>query len=172
MAPKFDKLSPVDLYQPRWELAAPRRFNFDSSTPQNRIILQVKGKKFPVDVFSVSPLETDPGAQDWSPLVADFSRPLASRSSSPRRRRKRASVFMDDANQAKVGAKMKPMVGRKAALEQVRAFSTPEPAGLLSPGFLFLFRGLPAIAEHFKWPVTESRWGTQTVEAQKCLERA
>lgn len=85
----------------------------------------MKGKKFPVEVFSVAPLETDPSARDWSPLTA-VSRPSAGRNPHTRRR-KRASVLIDESFQAKAGAKMKPIVGRKHALDQV-SYPPPSPS--------------------------------------------
>ena len=83
---------------------------------------QVKGKRFPVEVFSASPLGSDPSARGWRDwgVLAGRSRPAAREGGGLQpRRRKRSSVLIDESFEAKAGAKMKPIVGRQAVLEQV-----------------------------------------------------
>lgn len=78
---------------------------------------QVKGKQFPVQAYSVSPLHADSGGGVWGlvGIVNQQERDVAAR----RRRPKRASIIVDSHQQVKSGAKMKSLVGRQHELEQV-----------------------------------------------------
>lgn len=81
------------------------------------MLMQVKGKKFAVQVFGVSHLPENSDARYWghTGLQSQDDQVRAAR----RRRRKRASIVVDDQLQSKSGAKMKPLIGRQAELNQV-----------------------------------------------------
>lgn len=79
--------------------------------------MQVRGKEFPVEVYGVSPIPNTILAHQWSAMHAGSMNLLSKQMR--QRRRKRSSVIIDAALEAKSGAKIKHLVGRKEHLDLV-----------------------------------------------------
>ena len=82
-------------------------------------LLQVKGKRSAVEVFSVSPRRHTVDAGAWSRLRVQNRQPGGTSPLAHTRRRKRSSIIIGPALRAKSAAKMKPLVGRVAELQLV-----------------------------------------------------
>ena len=121
---------------------------------QMRVGMQVKGKRSPVQAYSVAPLPDDPEARQWDLMGAESKQQWDR--AARRRRRKRASIIVTHHLQAKSGAKMKPLIGRQQELEKVQTRHDRLASSTLSaPKQHLLQAQFLRIRHHLYWQTTK-----------------